>query len=61
MMETRIVQAKITNKEGRIVRLMYDIITAYELLDALEIESGIYNNIFILIFILFSLFETVMR
>jgi hypothetical protein len=60
-METRIVQAKITNKEGRIVRLMYDIITAYELLDALEIESGIYNNIFILIFILFSLFETVMR
>ncbi len=60
-METRIVQAEITNKEGRIVRLMYDIITAYELLDALEIESGIYNNIFILIFILFSLFETVMR
>jgi hypothetical protein len=60
-METRIVQAEITNKEGRIVRLMYDIITAYELLDALEIESGISNNIFILISIFFSLFETVMR
>ena len=41
------VQDEIINTEGRIILLIYDIITAYKLLDALEIESGISNNIFI--------------